>query len=126
MLRTRESLTEAIDEIRAIRESFWEDLRVDGSPNELNPSLEYAGRLQDFIDLAEVMCEDALRREESCGGHFRGEHETEDGEALRHDDEFAVVTAWQFDGESGHEGRFTPHDEPLEFNEVKLATRSYK
>lgn len=126
MLRTEESLTEAIEAIRAIREAFWTDLRVDGSPNELNPSLEYAGRLQDFIDLCEVMCEDALRREESCGGHFRGEHETEDGEALRDDERFAVVTAWEFDGEVGHEGRFTPHDEALEFEEVKLATRSYK
>jgi succinate dehydrogenase / fumarate reductase flavoprotein subunit len=126
MLRTRESLTEAIDEIRAIRETFWTDLRVDGRTDELNPSLEYAWRLADFIDLAEVMCEDALRREESCGGHFRGEHETEDGEALRDDENFAKVTAWQFDGDAGHDGRFTPHDEPLIFNEVKLATRSYK
>jgi succinate dehydrogenase / fumarate reductase flavoprotein subunit len=126
MLRTRESLTEAIDEIRAIRESFWTDLRVDGSTDELNPSLEYAWRLADFIDLSEVMCEDALRREESCGGHFRGEHETEDGEALRDDDQFAVVTAWQFDEHGGDAERFTPHDEPLIFNEVKLATRSYK
>jgi succinate dehydrogenase / fumarate reductase flavoprotein subunit len=126
MLRTRESLTEAIDEIRAIRETFWTDLRVDGSTDELNPSLEYAWRLADFIDLAEVMCEDALRREESCGGHFRGEHETEDGEALRDDENFAKVTAWQFDEHAGHDGRFTPHDEPLIFNEVMLATRSYK
>jgi len=126
MLRTRESLTEAIDEIREIRRIFWTDLRVDGNTDELNPSLEYAWRLADFIDLAEVMCEDALRREESCGGHFRGEHETEDGEALRDDENFAKVTAWQFDEHVGDDGRFTPHDEPLIFNEVTLATRSYK
>ena len=126
MLRTRESLTEAIDQIRDIRKSFWEDVRVDGKTDELNPSLEYAGRLVDFIDLAEVMCEDALRREESCGGHFRGEHETEDGEALRDDENFAVATAWAFDEGAGDAGRFTPHDEQLAFEEIALATRSYK
>lgn len=126
MLRTREGLVEAIAEIQEIRRSFWTDLRVDGSLDEFNPSLEYAGRLADFIELAELMCEDALRREESCGGHFRGEHETEDGEALRDDEDFAVVTAWQYPEGGIDNGSFTPHDEQLTFNEVQLATRSYK
>ncbi len=126
MLRTREGLLEAIEEIRQIRKDFWNDLRVDGSADEFNPTLEYAGRLADFIELAELMCEDALRREESCGGHFRGEYETEDGEALRNDEDFAVVTAWQYPEEGLDAGAFEPHDEPLVFNEVKLATRSYK
>ncbi|WP_026911283.1 fumarate reductase/succinate dehydrogenase flavoprotein subunit [Patulibacter minatonensis] len=126
MLRTRESLTTAIEQIRDIRARFWDEVRVDGTADEFNPTLEYAGRLADFIELAELMCEDALRREESCGGHFRGEHETEDGEALRHDDEFAVVTAWEYPEEGLDAARFEPHDEPLVFNEVKLATRSYK
>ncbi|CAB4947877.1 unannotated protein [freshwater metagenome] len=126
MLRTREGLLEAIEQIRGIRDRFWDEVRVDGTSDEFNPTLEYAGRLADFIELSELMCEDALRREESCGGHFRGEHETEDGEALRHDDEFAVVTAWQYPEEGLDAGAFEPHDEPLVFNEVKLATRSYK
>ena len=127
MLRTAESLTTAIEEIQGIRARFWDELRVDGRADEHNPSLEYAGRLHDFVELAELMCEDALRREESCGGHFRGEHETEDGEAQRDDERFATATAWEYP-EAGlrPDGGFTPHDEPLTFNEVKLATRSYK
>lgn len=126
MLRTREGLIEAIAEIKQIRRTFWTDLRVDGTLDEFNPSLEYAGRLADFIELSELMCEDALRREESCGGHFRGEHETEDGEALRDDERFAVVTAWQYPEDGIDNGSFTPHDEQLTFDEVQLATRSYK
>jgi succinate dehydrogenase / fumarate reductase flavoprotein subunit len=126
MLRTAEGLREAITEIRAIRERFWDEVRVDGKADEMNQSLEYAGRLVDFIELAELMCEDALRREESCGGHFRGEHQTDDGEAQRDDERFATVTAWAYPGEGLDHGSFEAVDEPLEFQEVQLATRSYK
>jgi len=126
MLRTAEGLREAISEIRGIRERFWDEVRVDGTADEMNQSLEYAGRLVDFIELAELMCEDALRREESCGGHFRGEHQTDDGEAQRDDENFASVTAWAYPSEGLDAGSFAAVDEPLEFNEVQLATRSYK
>ena len=126
MLRTAEGLREAIAEIRAIRARFWDEVRVDGKADEMNQSLEYAGRLVDFIELAELMCEDALRREESCGGHFRGEHQTDDGEAQRDDENFATVTAWEYPSEGLDAGTFAAVDEPLEFTEVKLATRSYK
>ncbi|MBX5440425.1 MAG: fumarate reductase/succinate dehydrogenase flavoprotein subunit [Solirubrobacteraceae bacterium] len=122
MSRNAEGLQEAMREIAAVREAFWSDLFIDGRADELNPSLEYAGRLADFLELAELMCLDALRREESCGGHFREEHQTEDGEALRDDEHFAKVTAWAHT----EDGRPVPHDEPLVFNEVALATRSYK
>ena len=90
---------------------------------ELNQSLEYANRVSDFLELAELMCHDALRREESCGGHFREEHQTPDGEALRDDEHFAKVTAWE---NRGDEGDPVPHDEQLTFEDVNLATRSYK
>jgi succinate dehydrogenase / fumarate reductase flavoprotein subunit len=123
MSRTAEGLTEAISDIHRIRDAFWSDLRVDGRANELNQSLEYAGRVADFLELAELMCLDALKRNESAGGHFRDEYQTEDGEALRDDDQFATVTAWEYGGE-----RAMPvaHEESLAFENVKLATRSYK
>ncbi|MDO8185913.1 fumarate reductase/succinate dehydrogenase flavoprotein subunit [Conexibacter sp. JD483] len=123
MSRTAEGLTEAIERIHQIRDEFWNDVRVDGRADELNQSLELAGRVADFIELAEVMCLDALKREESAGGHFREEHQTPDGEALRDDDRFASVTAWEYGGEGGMP---VAHEEPLEFENVKLATRSYK
>ena len=122
MARNAEGLAEALDEVRRIKGEFWSDLRVDPGEAEFNQSLEYANRVSDFFELAELMCHDALRREESCGCHFREEHETADGEALRDDDRFATVTAWEYGGA----GDPTPHDEQLEFENVKLATRSYK
>jgi len=122
MSRDADGLAQALDEIAAVREAFWSDLSIDGRADELNPSLEYAGRLADFLELAELMCLDALRREESCGGHFREEHQTPDGEARRDDEHFAKVTAWAYD----EGGVPVAHDEELEFAEVALATRSYK
>lgn len=123
MSRTAEGLAEAIERIHQIRDEFWNDVRVDGKADELNQSLELAGRVADFIELAEVMCLDALKREESAGGHFREEHQTPDGEALRDDDRHATVTAWEYGGEGGMP---VAHEEPLVFENVRLATRSYK
>ncbi len=123
MSRTAEGLAEAIERIHQIRDEFWNDVRVDGKADELNQSLELAGRVADFIELAEVMCLDALKREESAGGHFREEHQTPDGEALRDDDRHASVTAWEYGGEGGMP---VAHEEPLVFENVRLATRSYK
>jgi succinate dehydrogenase / fumarate reductase flavoprotein subunit len=123
MARSAEGLKKALELIPALREEFWKNLRVPGTGQELNQELERAGRVADFLELAELMCIDALQREESCGAHFRIEHQTKDGEALRHDDEYAYVAAWEFGGD----GR-PPilHKEPLVFENVALATRSYK
>jgi succinate dehydrogenase / fumarate reductase flavoprotein subunit len=123
MARSAEGLKKALELIPALREEFWKNLRVPGTGQELNQELERAGRVADFLELAELMCIDALQREESCGAHFRIEHQTKDGEALRHDDEYAYVAAWEFEGD----GR-PPilHKEPLVFENVALATRSYK
>ena len=123
MSRDADGLREAIAELRRIRADFWSDVRVDPGVAELNQSLEYANRVSDFLELGELMCFDALRREESCGGHFREEHQTDDGEALRDDDDFAKVTAWDYRGE---EDEPVPYDEGLAFENVQLATRSYK
>jgi succinate dehydrogenase / fumarate reductase, flavoprotein subunit len=123
MSRNAEGLSEALTRVGEIREAFWSDLRVDGRVDELNPSLEYAGRVADFVELAELMCLDALRREESCGGHFREEHQTPEGEALRDDEHFAKVTAWEYSGDGAVP---IAHDEPLAFDDITLATRSYK
>jgi succinate dehydrogenase / fumarate reductase flavoprotein subunit len=123
MSRDADGLREAIAELRRIRADFWSDVRVDPGVAELNQSLEYANRVSDFLELGELMCFDALRREESCGGHFREEHQTDDGEALRDDDDFAKVTAWDYRGE---EDEPVPYDEGLAFESVQLATRSYK
>lgn len=123
MSRDAEGLADAITRIHQIRDDFWSDVRVDGRSDELNQSLELAARVADFIELAEVMCLDALRREESAGGHFREEHQTEDGEALRDDAHHATVTAWEYTGEGGMP---IAHEEQLSFDNVKLATRSYK
>jgi succinate dehydrogenase / fumarate reductase flavoprotein subunit len=123
MARSAASLEKAISEIPALEEEFWKDLRVLGSGDTLNQSLEKAGRVADFFELGVLMCKDALHREESCGGHFRVEHQTEDGEALRHDDQFAYAAAWEWTGK-GNEPVL--HKEPLEFTYVHLAQRSYK
>jgi succinate dehydrogenase / fumarate reductase, flavoprotein subunit len=123
MARSRESLQEALQKIPSLREEFWQNLNVQGSGSELNQSLEQAGRVADFLEFAELMCLDALEREESCGGHFRVEYETKDGEALRNDEEFCHVAAWQY---TGPDSKPVRNVEPLVFENVKLATRSYK
>ena len=123
MERTREGLEKALAEIPALRAEFEANVRVLGSADTLNSSLEKAGRVADFFELAELMCRDALVREESCGGHFRAEYQTDEGEALRNDDDFAHVTAWAWSGESANP---VEHREALEYETVKLATRSYK
>jgi succinate dehydrogenase / fumarate reductase flavoprotein subunit len=123
MARSAEGLRTALERIPALREEFWREVNVPGSGEELNQALERAGRVADFLELAELMCRDALHREESCGGHFRVEHQTPEGEALRHDDAFAYVAAWEYRG-----GGELPvmHREPLTFEYVQLAQRSYK
>jgi succinate dehydrogenase / fumarate reductase flavoprotein subunit len=123
MARTAEGLSEALEQIPLLREQFWKDVRVLGSGEELNQSLEKAGRVADFLELAELICRDALHRNESCGGHFRVEYQTPDGEALRDDEHFAYVAAWEYTGE-GHVPEL--HKEPLTFEHVHLAQRSYK
>ena len=123
MARNEKGLTRALAAIPELRERFWRDLRVLGDGAALNPSLEHAGRLADFLELAELMCLDALERRESCGGHFREEFQTEDGEALRDDRNFCHVAAWEYQGPDKKPVR---HVEPLEFENVHLATRSYK
>ena len=123
MARNAAGLREAVDRIPQLRAEFWRGVNVPGKGADLNQALEKAGRVADFLELGELMCRDALHREESCGGHFREEHQTPDGEALRDDDRFAYVAAWEYAGEN------TPprlHKEPLAFEHVKLSTRSYK
>ena len=123
MARNAEGLRTALRLIPELREEFWSDLHVPGTGEELNQELERAGRVADFLELAELMCIDALGREESCGAHFRIEHQTPDGEALRNDDQFAYVAAWEFAGDGT-----APilHKEQLAFENVALATRSYR
>ena len=122
MARNAKSLEEAIREIRELKKEFWSDVRIPGKIDEFNPELDKAGRVADFIELGELMCMDALQRSESCGGHFREEHQTEEGEALRHDAEFMFVAAWEYKGESN----WQLHKEPLLYEEVKPSQRSYK
>ncbi|WP_330476620.1 fumarate reductase/succinate dehydrogenase flavoprotein subunit [Terrabacter sp. C0L_2] len=123
MERSEEGLLKAIDLIRGLRDEFWRNVKVLGSADTLNQSLEKAGRVADFLELGELMCIDALHRRESCGGHFRAESQTEDGEALRHDDEYAYVAAWEWGGQDG-----TPvlHKEDLVYEFVEMKQRSYK
>jgi succinate dehydrogenase / fumarate reductase flavoprotein subunit len=123
MARNSEGLRKALQLIPELRDEFWSDLYVPGTGEELNQELERAGRVADFLELAELMCIDALDREESCGAHFRIEHQTPDGEALRHDDRFAYVAAWEFAGDGKPP---ILHKEPLAFENVALATRSYR
>ena len=123
MARNAAGLRTAIERIPQIREEFWRDVNVPGSHEELNQALEKAGRVADFLELGELMCIDALHREESCGGHFREESQTPDGEALRDDDRFTYVAAWEYGGAPGSP---VLHKEPLSFEYVKLAQRSYK
>jgi succinate dehydrogenase / fumarate reductase flavoprotein subunit len=123
MTRSRESLQEALQKIPSLREEFWQNLNLQGGDMELNQSLEQAGRVADFLEFAELMCLDALEREESCGAHFRVEYQTKDAEAVRNDTDFCHVAAWQYTGEDSKPVR---NVEPLVFENVKLATRSYK
>ena len=123
MSRTAEGLKEAREKIKAIKNRFWSDVKVLGDRDELNMSLEKAGRVADFIELGALMVEDALNRNESCGGHFREEYQTEEGEALRDDENFTYVAAWEYQGEENPE---VLHKEALEFENVKLTQRSYK
>ncbi len=122
MARTAAGLKQALQEIPALREEFWNNVTVPGSGAELNQSLEKAGRVADFLEFAELMVTDALHREESCGGHFREEYQ-EEGEAKRNDEKFAYVAAWEY---AGKDKAPILNKEPLEFNDVHLATRSYK
>ena len=123
MARNDASLKHALKRIPEIRDEFWNNVNVTGEPGEINQQLENAGRLADFLEFAEVMTRDALHREESCGGHFRTEHQTDDGEAMRDDENFCYVGAWEF---KGVDKEPELHKEPLKFENVKLAVRSYK
>ena len=123
MARSKESLKETLQKIPEIREEFWSDVKVAGSGEDFNQQLEMAWRLADFLEFGEVLVHDALDREESCGGHFRVEHQTEDGEATRDDENYAYVAAWEFKG-TGEKPEL--HKEPLKFENVELAVRSYK
>ncbi|NHN56559.1 fumarate reductase/succinate dehydrogenase flavoprotein subunit [Calidifontibacter sp. DB0510] len=125
MERTEEGLRKAIDLIRSLRAEFWRNVRVLGTADSLNQSLEKAGRVADFLELGELMCIDALHRRESCGGHFRAESQTEDGEALRDDEHFAYVAAWQF-GEGADRLNPVLHKEDLVYKFIELKQRSYK
>lgn len=122
MARDGVRLAKAIEDIKTLRNEFWKDVRVPGDANEYNSELEKAGRVADFLELGELMCIDALQRNESCGGHFREEYQTPEGEALRDDENFAYVSAWEFQGDSKYE----LHKEDLKYENIKIAARSYK
>jgi len=122
MARNQSGLQEAIGEIRSLRDDFWKNVRVMGTDKEFNQDLEKAIRVADFLELGELMCKDALHREESCGGHFREEYQTEEGEAMRNDNDFAYVAAWQMN----EVGEWTLHKEDLKYENIKIAQRSYK
>ena len=122
MARNEKGLNEAIKEIQALKAEFWRDVRIPGAINEMNPELDKANRVADFIELGELMCMDALERKESCGGHFREESQTEDGEALRHDDQFMYVAAWELKGDH----QWELHKEELQYEVIKPSQRNYK
>ena len=121
MERTAQGLTQARKEIRALRDEFYKNVKVSGTADEFNPELEKAGRVADFLELGELMVIDALERNESCGGHFRAESVTEDGEAKRNDSEYMYVAAWQYDINNP-----TLVKEPLDYEVVHPSERSYK
>ena len=123
MARNAEGLQKAIQEITALREEFWKEICVPGTLNELNQELEKAGRVADFIELGELMCKDALDRSESCGGHFREESQTKEGEAMRKDDEYTYVSAYEY---TGIPSKANLHKEDLIFENIELKQRSYK
>jgi len=123
MGRNKEGLEKALEKIRAIKKEFWSNVRIPGSNDGMNIELEKANRLADFIEIGELMALDALDREESCGGHFREEHQTPEGEALRHDDKYAYVSCWEYQGDDKEPVK---HKEELNFEEVELVQRNYK
>jgi succinate dehydrogenase / fumarate reductase flavoprotein subunit len=123
MARTKAGLETALQKIPELREEFWANVRVPGSGDSLNQSLEQAGRVADFIELGELMCRDALTREESCGGHFREEHQHPDGECQRNDEGFGHVAAWEFKGPGQAPAR---NVEALNYEFVKMSVRNYK
>jgi succinate dehydrogenase / fumarate reductase, flavoprotein subunit len=123
MARNDKGLKEALQLIPALRAEFWNNVNVAGSEGEFNQNLEHAGRVADFLEFGELLVYDALNRQESCGGHFRTEHQTEDGEAKRDDDNFAYVAAWEYAGEGKQP---ILNKEPLVYEEVHMSTRSYK
>jgi len=123
MARNEAGLNKALERIPELRDEFWHNVKVPGTGAELNQSLEKAGRVADFFELAELICVDALHRRESCGGHFREEFQTPEGEALRDDEHFAYTAAWEFAGTGAPP---LLHKEPLEFDYVHLSQRSYK
>lgn len=123
MARNDAGLRKALRRIPELREEFWQNVKVPGEGGELNQELEKAGRVADFFELAELMCIDALHRTESCGGHFREESQTEDGEAKRDDENFSYVAAWEY---TGNLAKPELHKEPLIFEYVKPSQRSYK
>jgi succinate dehydrogenase / fumarate reductase, flavoprotein subunit len=123
MARNTSDLKKSVEEFHEMRNEFWKKIRIPGSKNDMNPELEKAGRVADFIEIGELMARDALNREESCGGHFREEFKTEEGEALRNDKDFMYVAAWEYKGE-GKEPVL--HKEPLIYNNIKVQTRNYK
>jgi succinate dehydrogenase / fumarate reductase flavoprotein subunit len=122
MSRNAQGLKEAIEEIKVLRKEFWNNVRIPGDIDEYNPELDKAGRVADFLELGELMCMDALDRSESCGGHFREESQTEEGEALRKDEEFTFVSAWEYKGDSNYE----LHKEELNYEVMHPTQRSYK
>ena len=122
MARNEKGLREAIEEIRALRADFWKNVRIPGGIYEMNPELDKANRVADFLELGELMCVDALQRAESCGGHFREESQTEEGEALRKDDEYMYVSAWQYKNYDDWE----LHKENLNYEVIKPSQRNYK
>jgi succinate dehydrogenase / fumarate reductase flavoprotein subunit len=121
MARNEKGLKEAIEEIKIIKDEFWKNVRIPGSANEFNPELEKAGRVADFIELGELMCKDALQRNESCGGHFREEYQTEEGEALRQDDKYMYVAAWEYKADEP-----VMHKEELQYEVIHPSQRNYK
>jgi len=123
MARNREGLLKAREKVRKLREEFWSDVRIPGEMNDLNPELQKATRLADFLELAELMAIDALNREESCGGHFREEYQTGEGEALRNDADYTYVAAWEF---KGVEKDPVLHKEDLQFEYIDVKQRNYK
>ena len=123
MARNDAGLKEALKRIPELREEFWSNLMVPGENGELNQALEYAWRVADFMELAELLCVDALHRRESCGGHFREEFQTSEGEAQRDDENFSYVAAWEYKGQGNAPAL---HKEPLVYDEVHMSTRSYK
>lgn len=123
MARNAKGLKQALERLPALRAEFWENVNVLGSDAQVNQALEKAGRVADFLELGELACRDALYREESCGGHFREEHQTPEGEAKRDDEKFRHAAAWEWKGDGAEPGLAI---EPLEFENVHLAQRSYK